>query len=147
MRVALNEIAYPVIGLGRSIWYFKDEDSLTETTTVGMKKEKYEGMRIVDSKGDTYLIQQAAFKSGIGIFGGFNLFGGRRIRISLTIIKSAEKDAVSLSDLKGTLEKMLRLDPIHNTTDDYEERSTKFNNSPAFASLIAEFGISWYRKY
>ena len=146
MQLEKAQVAFPVIGITKkALWFAKEREQLTTTTSVGLKKGKYKEMKIYDSQGVIWRIDEASFLSGVGIFGGYNILGGRKIRVSLSV--TVENDGGSALDiLKDVIKKRIKGGPIHDSTDNGKELCERIETFQKTSELIQYFGEYWTGK-
>jgi hypothetical protein len=91
---AIN-LEFPVIcRCKNTIFTSNSLDALTETTTAAIRSGLFDGLKIIDSTGNEYTVENIRRLQGIGPLWGFNIFLNRKMRIEIEL-----KNEVRLVDV------------------------------------------------
>ena len=105
-----SQIVFPVL-LRTSVGMLDtvlNVDDLTSWTRVALKKEHHKGMFLFDTIGQSWEVTCAEFVEGIGRWGGWNLWGERKIRVRLHV---EPRDHLDLEQLKKVVQQAMDLLP------------------------------------
>lgn len=118
MNLDSSILSYPVLVRYRSICVgMKDRDSLTRTTSAGVKNGIYEKYYIIDSALVEYRVTAVNVLGGVGPFFGFNLFLNRNVRVELEL--EVRNKQYEFAELKGIVMKELQKWKGWKSRDDY----------------------------
>jgi myo-inositol-hexaphosphate 3-phosphohydrolase len=140
-----GHLRYPVLcistGNGPVLHYARAVAELVVCTSQGLKSGFYSGLRIVDSIGRRYAVLDATKTNNVGPWWGFNLLGGQRIRVALTL---EMLPAEPLADLKTALLRFI--DTIEMYDADPEIRRM-ISAADDFSGLISALAAGFYKEY
>jgi hypothetical protein len=100
---------YPVLSLGKTgVMKYETPERQTTGTALGLKKGYFHGYRIVDANGRRFFVKSARMLHGVGLFGGWGIFGDRIIRVEQEL--ELETPSVDLAALKADVERSFKKD-------------------------------------
>lgn len=90
---------FPVMCFSKGFILIKrNQEELAKTSSVALKNGIFNGLLIVDSQGKAIKVKSAKRVHGIGLFWGFSLFYGQKIKVSFEY--DGEPFQMSLDDIK-----------------------------------------------
>lgn len=97
--VPLQQVPFPVLYVkGDRAGVIQKEETLTLCTAKALKDGWYKDLLIIDSRGRAYRVANVKKLHGVGLFGGYNLFFNRRLRVGLDLIQ--EPRPYTLNEIK-----------------------------------------------
>lgn len=107
MKTNELDLSFPVAVLyGSCVRTEPDWNSLTSTTSAGLKNGMYRDALIIDTQGLTIKLKDAKKMYGIGFLWGYNIFLNQKIKVHL--ILSEKPFFTSLNSFKKMLEEIFR---------------------------------------
>lgn len=142
-----NEIKYPVIAFAKGgvIHFARNEDDLIICSTRGLKTGFYNGLNIIDSEGNSFVVQEAKKVGYAGFLWGFSLIFGQRIRVEL-IFRDAKK-YYSMEDFKEKILKQLNKNKhFWNSGGNFEELAEMIKSGNSFKETITYLTNYFYKE-
>jgi hypothetical protein len=140
----MEEFEFPVILFGKDfVDVSSTQNDLTTTTSTALKKGVFSDLLLVDSRAMAVKITGAKTVGGIGPFGGYNIFGNRKIRIELET--RGTPDPIAIDQVKTRVLKDFRKWHGWASRGDFEALSERIRNAQTvreIAELMASPGVS-----
>jgi hypothetical protein len=136
-----DDLKFPVLAIAgeRSFSLARTMQNLTTCTALGLKHGYYHGLLLVDSDGKAFKITDAVMLHGVGPFWGFNLLGGRLIRVEL--VPEPEPIGIPLQRVKDIVIQQLG-DPasqemFEEEYDDLDDLKQRLAKAKSIGEVIA----------
>lgn len=134
--MTVADLEFPVLCFWRKyIEKQKSFETLTLTSSIGVKNGRYKEMLIVDGHGTSFRIKDARKLHGVGWFWGFHPFYGQRIRVEF-IIESGPT-LMSVEEVRELVFRSFRRYSGWNTMYDHKEQREKVKNATAVGEIIS----------
>src|SRR5690606_29481523 len=108
----INKIKYPIVAFAKGgvIHFARNEADLTICSIRGLKNGFYNGLKIIDSEGNSFDVQEARKVGYVGFLWGFSFAFGQRIQVEL--IFSSISEELSIDIFKEKILKQLKKDKL-----------------------------------
>jgi hypothetical protein len=147
--IKISNVAFPIIAFSKdnSIHYARQESEITTCTKVSLKNNYFKNLKIIDSEGFIYIIENARKTGTIGPFWGYNILLNQKLKVEL-LFKNKSKNPIELKELKDKILTAFKKDEYFwNSDGNLEIRKTFIQKAGTHREIITHLTDEFYKKY
>ncbi|MCC9019748.1 hypothetical protein [Flavobacterium lipolyticum] len=141
-KVKQNNFKYPIVAFSKSaIHLARNSDEILVCTKTALKNNFYKNMKIVDSAGILYKVNNAIKLKGHGFLWGYNIFLNQKVDVELVFTE--DPILINIEDLKKMLLSSLKGE-FWRSGDNHSKIIKEVENTTNFHHIIKYLEIIYY---